>query len=272
MTAEPLTCPYCNAQVPLPDGAQDGQRIQCRRCGETFPLRGVTGAIKLPPGIATAPMPGVSAALVQPSLTNPRRPANRLLGGAVLGVMILMAAGGLTFALMTQAQRRANDTGAPPRIKRPLYELPDGGAVPLAVAPAKLDTLGYLPPHTNLVLCVQVAALQQTAAGRKILAEPIALGQREIVLERLFGWTGLKIDELDHLLVGIRTEDVDFPRIVIVARTVKPLNLRDVRSRLRRCGTPGARESEEHVSVSSHESEIDAHLPGCRLRGRSSSI
>ena len=55
------------------------------------------------------------------SLTKPR---NRLLAGVILAVMALMAATGLTFALLTQHQRRGNDLATPNRAKRPLFPEP----------------------------------------------------------------------------------------------------------------------------------------------------
>src|SRR4051794_5186786 len=39
MTTDSLTCPYCNAYVPMPAGAAPGQRLPCPRCGEAFPYR-----------------------------------------------------------------------------------------------------------------------------------------------------------------------------------------------------------------------------------------
>jgi hypothetical protein len=59
MTSEPLSCPFCNAQVSLSGSVPAGQRISCPRCGETFAPR-ITGtntaAQQLPPAAAHPPV------------------------------------------------------------------------------------------------------------------------------------------------------------------------------------------------------------------------
>ncbi len=276
MSAEPLACPYCNALVPLPPNARDGQRITCPRCGDAFPLRGVSG-IQPPPGVTAAPtmvLPTMDLARSQPepswwlldtygqrlrALRAETRPAYlyfypilpfvyiflamlaavppgcwhfalRHVAGVVVTGMALMAAGGLTFALLTQDQRRVNDSGFERKRKRPVFpEPPDEPAV-LTVVPAKLATLGYLPSNANIVLGIHVRRLRQTPAGQALLKEEIKTGTGPVVLRSyLESWTGLNVEELDHLVLGVRTEDVESPQVVLVVRTVKPLDPRRVR-------------------------------------------
>lgn len=129
MNNEPLACPYCNALVPLDAGAVVGQRVPCPRCGEAFTLR-------QPPLAESDGVQVLPAATASPAIDSQRRgwePANpvwrlfslvfhvlepRLEAGlrgrtnrqvvtVILGVMGLMAAVGLVYALYTQPTRRA---------------------------------------------------------------------------------------------------------------------------------------------------------------------
>src|SRR5260370_16317473 len=215
MSAEPLTCPYCNAFVSLPPNAHDGQRVTCSRCGDAFPLRGRGTGIKVPGGVApTQAAPGLH--LAGTSLTPSARSRNRLVAGLAVTVMALMAASGLTWALLTQAQRRTNDYGEPVRHKRPIFPEPTDAKASATVAPAKLEALAYLPPGTNIILGVDVRQLQQSKAGLKLLSDPLKVGRGEIALGKLFLWTGVEVEQLDHVVVGARTDGVELPRVVVV--------------------------------------------------------
>src|SRR5260370_41185818 len=102
MSAEPLTCPYCNAFVSLPPNAHDGQRVTCSRCGDAFPLRGMGTGIKVPGGVApTQAAPGFH--LAGTSLTTSARSLNRLDAGLYDTVMALIATYWMTWAMHTQA-------------------------------------------------------------------------------------------------------------------------------------------------------------------------
>src|SRR5260370_25755664 len=111
------TCPFCNALVDT--SAAPGQRVVCPRCGEAYTLRA--------DAVRAAPAPAASAvqAATTPAPAPPPRPArrNRMVGGIVLSVMLLMAGVGLTFALVTQSLPRAHDTGLPRKKKAPADDL-----------------------------------------------------------------------------------------------------------------------------------------------------
>src|SRR4051794_3208983 len=105
MSAEPLTCPFCNTQVPVRAGMVAGQKVTCPRCGEVFSLRHTpTSAIQPPPAVtdalpALAPQPGSPSPSAQADvrrLSFPGKPivANRMVGAVVLGVMVIMATTG----------------------------------------------------------------------------------------------------------------------------------------------------------------------------------
>jgi hypothetical protein len=101
---EPLSCPYCNALVISPAGAQPGQRVPCARCGETF---------SLPASFASTPQDASALPTgdEQPSVAppQPQRWPNALVAAIVVGGMMLIAALVLQFALLTKEDRRNND-------------------------------------------------------------------------------------------------------------------------------------------------------------------
>ena len=159
-------------------------------------------------------------------------------------MMVLMALGGLIFALRTQAARRANDAGLTQTKRRLLFPEPADEAPSALVAPGKLPALAYLPPHTNIILGFHVGRLRASAAGRKLLTEPIKTGKGDVDLRNLFRWTGLEVQELDHVVVGARTEDIEFPRVIVVVRTWKPIDRLRVRSTLNAVERNGPRKGQ----------------------------
>src|SRR5262245_56222821 len=114
MSAETLTCPYCNARQPPLPGLAVGQRVTCTRCGEGFKVTTV------PAGWAEPSSCEVTDARSAPSAI-PNRPvcSNRLVAGLILGVMLIMAGTGLTYALLTVQQRREHDRALPRKSRRP---------------------------------------------------------------------------------------------------------------------------------------------------------
>ena len=265
MDPEPLTCPYCNAVVPLPADAPAGRRVPCPRCGEAFTLRQLAPADSvdaraIPPTIAPRPdkRPSVYRGrddrwdglkdsfgriplwarivvqILEPLLEAAfRGRTHRQVLAAVLGVMGLMAAVGLAFALHTTADRRANDTRMPPPPRKsPLTQPVEPAPETPAVSPAALEALHWLPPGVTVVAGVQVAEMRRTDAGRELLQRPFRVGGVEADPARLEGWTGLKMDEIDHIVLGARAEDDVPPPAVLVVRTVRPYNADAVKAAL----------------------------------------
>jgi hypothetical protein len=227
MSAEPITCPYCNAELADP-GPSGGRRVTCPRCGEPFTLRPPAGppsdGFQRPPGIATAPggvrtaTPATGPLPSPPPVRNPR--TNRVVAGVILGAMALMAAAGLSFALLTRTDRRDHDTGLPRRAKRSPIPILPGGEGPVGpLAPAKWDGLRYLPPGVSVLLGVRVTELREDPEGRELLDEPIQLGKAEIRLDRIEGWVGVPLSDIDHLILGVHAQDALPPRLTLVART-----------------------------------------------------
>jgi hypothetical protein len=118
---EPLCCPYCNAYVTAPAGmVEDGRRMVCTRCGETFTYRGPTfEAAQSPPqpSISNAPTAPAELAPVQ---TRPQW-SNRVIGAIVFGLMASMAVGAVVISLATHSVRRSHDSGLPKDRTLPFY-------------------------------------------------------------------------------------------------------------------------------------------------------
>jgi hypothetical protein len=223
MTAVP-TCPYCNAEVAAPPGLPAGQRVSCPRCGEGFALTRPTEAITLAPSATAAVPPARPDEAAQQA-------ANRLVARVVLGVMLLMAVTGLTYALWTTGFRRANDRGIVKRPSRRPALPPLSTPVP-AVAPARLAALAYLPRETSVLAGAHVAELLSSTAGRRLLDQPVRVAGQAVRASSLEAWTGLKLEQIDHVVVGAEAEDRLTPPVHLIVRTREPYDAERVRSAL----------------------------------------
>jgi hypothetical protein len=237
MPGDPLTCPYCNTEVPE-SGILADHRAVCSLCGETFrilssqtpasrhiqPAAGITG-------ITPAPTP---ATLDTPPGIAPRKPlTNRLLGAIILGVMLVMASLALVFALLTQSVRRSYDTGLPGRGGRAsIFRTPLDLRKVQPLPPARLSGLRYLLPDTSFLFAVRVAELEQLPAGRDLLHNPIRLDRVDIALDRLASAVGTSLSEVDHLILGIHVQDPLPPRLQLVIRTRRPYHARALLEKL----------------------------------------
>jgi hypothetical protein len=110
MPTHPITCPYCNAFVSVPEPPA-GPRLECPRCGETFPYHGPAPG-EVGPALPRPEVNGETAEAV-PAPRPARRWSNRSVASIVLLLMGLMAVGALVLALETQGVRRAHDTYLP---------------------------------------------------------------------------------------------------------------------------------------------------------------
>jgi hypothetical protein len=129
-----------------------------------------------------------------------------------------MAALGLTYALLTTQFRRDNDR------KKTSAGTPDVPLAkgPTATPPAKLAGLGYLPPNSAVVAGLHLAELLQDDEGKK-LWQQLRDGPGGTLVKLVEDRTGLKAEEIDHLVLGASTESGRL-RAVLVIRTVRPLH------------------------------------------------
>ena len=192
MSTHPPTCPYCNAQAPP---AASG-KVTCPRCDEVFTLANAP-----PTGIQTAP-----ASMPTPIRPSPGKPirANRIVAGVILSVMAVMAATGLTYALMTVAVRREHDKALPRRSRKPFEIFRKAQPEPdEAVPPIQWAGLGYLPPGTAVVAGVQVKELLRSPAGKEMGGKGIKIGGFELTLDAVKERLGLDAQEIDHVVLGM---------------------------------------------------------------------
>ena len=113
--------------------------------------------------------------------------------------------------------------------------VPDTGrAAVQPVAPADLPALGYLPADVNLVVGLHVAEALDTSTGPDLLRR---LSVGPFSSRALASWTGLELDELDHLALGANVREA-LPRVTLVARTRRPYDADKVRSTLKARRTP----------------------------------
>jgi hypothetical protein len=217
MTPETLSCPYCNSSVNVSAKLESGQRVQCPRCQELFPYRAGERGHEIGDESESRPVSAFQrpfSGLEEPRLMRLRW-TNRSLAVTVLAVMMMMATVGLIFAWVTVQDRRKRDhpeQAAAPELTRVI-----------SVAPAKLTTLGFLPADVNVVVGLHLAELRSNPAARHLLASVNNLEQ----------WTGLKLSEIDHAVLGLSVEERLVPRIVLVVQSRQTLNAENIRAILR---------------------------------------
>jgi len=98
------------------------------------------------------------------------------------------------------------------------------------VAPADLPALGYLPDDTDLILAVHMAELLDEPTGRDLLKR-VGLGTPGGPdLEK---WTGLKLDDIDHAVLGLKLDGDLLTRFTLVVRARGPIDQQHVRDLLK---------------------------------------
>jgi hypothetical protein len=206
MIPELLSCPYCNARFSRPAGESEGPRVRCPRCGDSFPYQ--SGG-------------EVAADNGQPAPLSPNPPAatarwsNRQVAYVILGIMLGMALIGLGYALYTQPFRRANDTRIPP------------SAVPAVTNPGSADKpgegadLGYLPADSIMVARVDLAAILREPEGGQLWTK-LRDGPIGMMFTLLENQTGLHVQEIDHLALGLSAGEGPRRRLFVVLHTRRP--------------------------------------------------
>jgi len=159
---------------------------------------------------------------------------NRLVASLVLGTMLLMAAIGLAYALLTQPNRRAHDTGYSRRSKGTepdSFRVPEPSR-PVSTRPAQLAALGYVPQGADVLVGVHLAELLRGQTG-PLLQNPLKIGPIPFHLAQVSAITGLALEEIDHLVLAVCTDDPILPRPYLVVRTRQPYDGDRIRSTLK---------------------------------------
>jgi hypothetical protein len=156
------------------------------------------------PGSAEAALAGqIFDGMAEPTTVAVRR-SNWHVAAVVVGIMGTMAAIGLGYALVTVKDRRKNDH-------------PTSTSQIVAVAPAKLAALAYLPGNSNVIAGLHIGELLDNPSTQDLLPR----------LQNLEQWTGLQMTDLDHVALGVRM--VDQLRIILVVQTRQPYDPERVR-------------------------------------------
>ena len=233
-----IHCPYCNAVVPPVPAAQPGQPITCPRCEETFRPLAAAGLQPADSDRQVANLPNQPPPVRQPVLSN------RQIALGVVCLMGVMAAAGLGLALWTQAERRGNDAG----LKRSRLshkrrqQLEVDVAPPARVAPLELKGLNYLPADSDVIAGIHVAEALREAGGREGLEKGFPLPGIGGYLKRLETLTGLRLEDIDHIVAGARVNSSQgLPRLIVVVRTKSAFDPQAVRAVLKAREHPAAR-------------------------------
>jgi hypothetical protein len=100
-----------------------------------------------------------------------------------------------------------------------------------AVLPSELAALGYLPDDVHLVVGLHIAEGWRTPAGRPFL-DGSRPGGGGLGLDQIESLSGLKLAELDHVVLAIKLDRL-FPRVFLIVRTIQPYNRVEIQKDLK---------------------------------------
>jgi hypothetical protein len=179
----------------------------CPFCNAVVPLdEAAHGRVTCPRCGEAVPVPALNGDYVAPAATATvsapssvsRRQHNRLLGlGVVVGMLILAAVVALLL-INTRGKRRLSTL-------------------------AESEAVGYLPDDTNVIFALNPAEADRTTEGKETLAK------LSPDLERL---VGLKAEQVEAVVIGLRVDTNVFPRTRIVVRTKSEIDFDAVRAKL----------------------------------------
>src|SRR5207244_10366548 len=106
--------------------------------------------------------------------------------------------------------------------------------------PAELEGLGYLPSDTDVILGVHVAELLQEPAGRELLPR-LFTAWPSLSPVNLEKWTGLRLEDIDHAILGLELQKSLLPRLYLIVQTKTLVDWdHHLRSRLKATPHPAA--------------------------------
>jgi hypothetical protein len=201
-------CPFCNAVLPALAAPPAGAKYPCPRCGEPvsaarWPIDpALAGAIRAGEPLAHALL-GIRAGIRKTMLI-------------VVGIMASMALIGLSYMLWTTQTRRNRDPKKVDKLE-PIS----------ARRPLELSGLGYLPKDCQVIAGLHIAEmLSDKQAGQALLAEPRP-ALLDWCVKQITRTTGLKLDDLDHVLLATAF-DAHFPQLVMIVKTRPKVSLEKI--------------------------------------------
>ncbi len=224
MAAETLSCPYCNSSVILQRPTRSGTRLRCPRCHELFPYH--AGEQDQDPDFAASAQPAqAEGAFGDPADgPAPQRWSNRSVALVILSIMAAMATIGFVFAWITTDIRRQRDHPSETSMLSP--------SEVVSVAPAQLAALGYLPAGTEAIAAIHVAELMARPETASIL-RLMQADRANFPLHRLQQMSGLGLEDLDHVVLGVKMKDELLGRAFLVVQTCRPYDAAHVRAALK---------------------------------------
>jgi hypothetical protein len=143
----------------------------------------------------------------------------------MLVVMAAMAMVALLFALSTKADRRRRD--------HPELERIDSMTRTIPIAPGSLPALGFVPEDSTLIAGLHLAELRADSTSRALL-ETLLGHVTNTGATKLERWTGLGIDEIEHLVLALETErQLLLPSAVLIVQTRAPYNREKLQAALK---------------------------------------
>lgn len=215
---DPISCPYCNAIMPA-DAPSPAPTRTCPRCGEVLPPH-LAEAIQTRRSAGSLP----ASSLPKPQAAyRPLRGSLRRVAGIVIGIMGVMAILSFTYAWHTVEWRRARDPRPPKPVVAPQATMPK---------PIEWAALGYLPPETAIIAGLHVAEAEKTPRGKELL-RATRIGPLPISAIDIENWTGLKVAEIDHAVIGLKVEPRIPPAMVLAVQARQPIDQPGVRAALK---------------------------------------
>jgi hypothetical protein len=143
------------------------------------------------------------------------RPWSRLSG--LFGLFILLQLVALLGFMMYNARRERPVEAGPSAVQ--------------TVPPAELAALGYLPNDVDAIIGVHFAEARDNAIGKELLGR-FQTGPDELGIQSVAEWTGVKVEDIDHAVLGLKLDDL-LMGFALVVRTRTPVDQEKVRENLK---------------------------------------
>jgi hypothetical protein len=201
-----LSCPSCNTAFALPAMPAE-RRVECPRCHDVFPVRGVSGD----EGEESATVSHHSPLATHHSPPDPQSPNRGRL--ALVAAAVALVAAVAVFVLNRGSKEPQFDPGP----QRPAH---------LATPPTELRGLAYLPADTNIVFAAQpgpfVAYAKRTGQDAGELVAKA--GVPRLILD-IANDLGLSLDQIDHIAGGTHIADGETfdPRLTLTLVLREPV-------------------------------------------------
>ena len=209
-----VSCPFCNTGLTLPGTPPTG-RVQCPRCGESFPVKPTDGEDTAVEQVEPGPAPSTNGTPADHA--EPSGPPSPRSFGAPAFVAACLVAAVLGVGLYVLLRRDGADT-------RPTDPGDNPSKAAVTVPPPAVPGLAYLPADTSVAFAVQPGPL--LAYAERTQADPRQLLAAAGVPDRVFATldsAGVPLDRIDHLAGGlVLAADNAFPRVLVALALRQP--------------------------------------------------